>query len=71
MYTYELPSGIEIELKEMTGAEEEVLTIDINLFFYPFSGCLVRAVLKSSFFKCDVFKLHASAENPGNVALAK
>ncbi|MCJ8501425.1 hypothetical protein [Desulfatitalea alkaliphila] len=26
MYTYELPSGIEIELKEMTGAEEELLT---------------------------------------------
>ena len=26
MYIYELPSGIEIELKEMTGAEEELLT---------------------------------------------
>jgi hypothetical protein len=26
MHTFELPSGIEIELKEMTGAEEELLT---------------------------------------------
>lgn len=26
MYTFELPSGIEIELKEMTGVEEELLT---------------------------------------------
>ncbi len=26
MYTFELPSGNEIELREMTGAEEELLT---------------------------------------------
>jgi len=26
MHTFELPSGIEIELREMTGAEEELLT---------------------------------------------
>lgn len=26
MYTFELPSGIEVELREMTGAEEELLT---------------------------------------------
>jgi hypothetical protein len=26
MYSFELPSGIELELREMTGAEEELLT---------------------------------------------
>ena len=26
MHTFELPSGLEIELREMTGAEEELLT---------------------------------------------
>ena len=26
MYTFELPSGTELELREMTGAEEELLT---------------------------------------------
>jgi hypothetical protein len=26
MYTFELPSGIEADLREMTGAEEEILT---------------------------------------------
>jgi len=26
MHTFELPSGLEIQLREMTGAEEELLT---------------------------------------------
>ena len=26
MYSFELPSGTELELREMTGAEEELLT---------------------------------------------
>ena len=31
MYSFELPSGSELELREMTGAEEELLTNAVRL----------------------------------------
>jgi hypothetical protein len=45
MHTFELPSGIEIELKEMTGAEEELLTNQRLIR----SGDAINQVLRNCF----------------------
>lgn len=53
MYKYELPSGTEVELREMTGAEEELLT-NARLIR---SGDAINQVLRSS-----IVRLGESAE---------
>jgi hypothetical protein len=49
MYTFELPSGIAIELKEMTGAEEELLTNQRLIR----TGDAINQVLRNCFVRID------------------
>ena len=49
MHTFELPSGIEIELKEMTGAEEELLTNQRLIR----SGDAINQVLRNCLVRID------------------